>query len=81
MCPAFYQAKILRQGLGKTVQSIACMLQNRPDEEKDSPKTTLILAPLALLEQWAQEIEDKTEAETFSVLIYVSSSCIRRSRR
>lgn len=48
------------------------MLQNRPDNKKDTPSTTLILAPLALLEQWAQEIEDKTEAETFSVLIYVS---------
>lgn len=57
------------------------MLQNRPDEEEDGPKTTLILAPLALLEQWAQEIEDKTEAETFSVLIYVSSSLMPRTRR
>ncbi|GAA5899596.1 uncharacterized protein JCM6883_005269 [Sporobolomyces salmoneus] len=55
-------------GLGKTVESIALMCANEsrdPDE-----KTTLIVAPLALLEQWKEEIEEKTEKGYFSVFIY-----------
>ncbi|KAI0134083.1 SNF2 family N-terminal domain-containing protein [Xylariales sp. AK1849] len=46
-------------GLGKTVQALALILA-RPS--KDSVyKTTLIVAPLALLKQWEREIEDKVK--------------------
>ncbi|KAF9527621.1 SNF2 family N-terminal domain-containing protein [Crepidotus variabilis] len=45
-------------GLGKTVQMMAAMLMN-PPKGKGS-KTTLIIAPLALLDQWKTEIEEKT---------------------
>uniref|UniRef100_A0A8H8CFK2 Uncharacterized protein n=1 Tax=Psilocybe cubensis TaxID=181762 RepID=A0A8H8CFK2_PSICU len=45
-------------GLGKTVQMIATLIQNR--SEDPACKTNLIIAPLALLDQWKQEIETKT---------------------
>jgi len=66
-------------GLGKTVQAIGCMLMNRP--KKREPQTTLILAPLALLAQWKDEIEDKCAEETFSVLIYVGALVLRDRAR
>lgn len=54
-------------GLGKTISSIALMAGNR-QEKKGEPKTTLIVAPLALLQQWADEIESKSEG--LSVVVY-----------
>ncbi|KAJ9107372.1 hypothetical protein QFC21_000822 [Naganishia friedmannii] len=45
-------------GLGKTVQTIATMIANPSTDP--TCKTTLIVAPLALLEQWKLEIEHKT---------------------
>ncbi|KAL6409621.1 hypothetical protein AUP68_06002 [Ilyonectria robusta] len=57
-------------GLGKTLQSVSLILTNRKPE-KDSPgwkksfekveKTTLVVAPLALIRQWEHEIKDKVE--------------------
>ncbi|KAJ6590535.1 SNF2 superfamily protein [Mycena vulgaris] len=54
-------------GLGKTVQMIAAMCKH-PSEDP-ACKTTLIIAPLALLKQWALEIATKTNAD-WKVLIY-----------
>ncbi|KZV76703.1 hypothetical protein PENSPDRAFT_646154 [Peniophora sp. CONT] len=56
-------------GLGKTVQTIATMVANLPKKGSTRVKTTLILAPLALLPQWKQEIEDKTDG-SFKTIIY-----------
>ncbi|KAH7175678.1 SNF2 family N-terminal domain-containing protein [Dactylonectria macrodidyma] len=57
-------------GLGKTLQTISLLLTNRKPE-KDAPgwkknfekieKTTLVVAPLALIRQWEHEIKDKVE--------------------
>eukprot|EP00123_Amoebidium_parasiticum_P010980 comp20442_c0_seq1/m.25985 comp20442_c0_seq1/g.25985 ORF comp20442_c0_seq1/g.25985 comp20442_c0_seq1/m.25985 type:complete len:1073 (-) comp20442_c0_seq1:89-3307(-) len=46
-------------GLGKTVQTITTILKNR-QTDLTKPKITLVLAPLALLAQWRDEIQDKT---------------------
>ncbi|KAL1667297.1 SNF2 family N-terminal domain-containing protein [Schizophyllum commune] len=54
-------------GLGKTVQMIATMVYNRSKD--NNCKTTLIVAPVALLSQWTLEIEMKT-ACGFECVIY-----------
>ncbi|CAG8672922.1 4540_t:CDS:10 [Cetraspora pellucida] len=58
-------------GLGKTVQTIATLVINRPDTKKSrSSKSTLIVAPTALIYQWKSEILSKTEQDLFSVHVY-----------
>ncbi|CAD6573847.1 MAG: hypothetical protein CYPHOPRED_005227 [Cyphobasidiales sp. Tagirdzhanova-0007] len=71
-----YRGGILadEMGLGKTVQMISLMAMNRSDDPKE--KSTLILAPVALLEQWREEIESKT-AHTMRVHVYHGNSKIR----
>lgn len=57
-------------GLGKTLQSISLILTNRkpkPDTDAWKPqydkveKTTLVVAPLALIRQWEHEIKEKVD--------------------
>ncbi|CDZ97814.1 snf2 family amino-terminal protein [Phaffia rhodozyma] len=57
----------LAMGLGKTIQTVALMTKNISDNPRK--KGNLIIAPLALLDQWKTEIETRTNA-SFSVLIY-----------
>ncbi|KAJ3936205.1 MAG: SNF2 superfamily protein [Lentinula lateritia] len=64
-------------GLGKTVQMIALMMKNRPDDK--SRRTTLILAPTALLDQWKMEIKVKTNIG-LKVLIYHGPSKLKRAK-
>ena len=60
-------------GLGKTIQTIAMMLKHQP--AKDAlRKTTLIVAPVALLDQWYTELTTKSKA--FRVLkFYGKDKC------
>lgn len=56
-------------GLGKTIQTLA-LLVSRPSKN-DNCKTTLIVAPVALLKQWEREIRKKLKADhKLSVYIY-----------
>ncbi|KXN90402.1 hypothetical protein AN958_04271, partial [Leucoagaricus sp. SymC.cos] len=55
-------------GLGKTVQMIATMVKNPPDDD-DEYRTILVVVPAALLQQWKDEIEAKTNG-VFSVHIH-----------
>jgi SNF2 family DNA or RNA helicase len=70
-------------GLGKTIQSIAVILSNpRPDKDVEPEnkknkilsavgKTTLIVAPLALIKQWEAEINTKvTKSHSLKVLVH-----------
>lgn len=63
-------------GLGKTVQAIALLCTNKPkpDEVKAKQTCTLLLGPLALLEQWKDEIDEKTDAGAVKSLIYHGSN-------
>lgn len=56
-------------GLGKTVQAIAVSVANPPAPQSDR-KSILIVAPVSLLGQWAQEIAEKTTSLGSSILIY-----------
>lgn len=59
-------------GLGKTVQAISLILANKSAEVER--KTTLIIAPVSLLRQWAAEIASKIKPQfALSVAIYHGS--------
>ena len=48
-------------GLGKTLQALAVIVSNQSEDR--SRKTTLVVAPVALLYQWESEIKDKIKLE------------------
>lgn len=55
-------------GLGKTVEVIALITTNRPRPQ--DPKPTLIVTPLSVLNQWADEIRMHTTEGALSVYLY-----------
>ncbi|KAI1397509.1 SNF2 family N-terminal domain-containing protein [Hypoxylon fuscum] len=60
-------------GLGKTLQSIALILGNRKPADKHPgvEKTTLVVAPLALIRQWEAELKEKVaEGHRMKVLVH-----------
>ncbi|KAI8603489.1 SNF2 family N-terminal domain-containing protein [Dissophora ornata] len=59
-------------GLGKTVQTMA-LIVSRPSGPIDDP-ATLIVAPVALVYQWAEELKTKTQPGLLKVHIYHGSS-------
>lgn len=55
-------------GLGKTIQALALMVTRRSEDPGN--KTTLIVAPVALLRQWESEIEDKLKGGRHALTVY-----------
>ncbi|KAK0112612.1 hypothetical protein ONS95_014355 [Cadophora gregata] len=69
-------------GLGKTVQTLACMVGNPPGLEdiKRKVKATLIVAPATIVKQWTEEIEAHVNDKVFpKILHYKSSSTVSLS--
>ncbi|KAI9594577.1 SNF2 family N-terminal domain-containing protein [Syncephalis fuscata] len=61
-------------GLGKTVQTIALMLGNTSPDTKQ--KSTLIIAPLAVIRQWEAECQSKTTRGRLTVYVHHGSKRI-----
>ncbi|CAH6721762.1 DNA repair protein Rad5p [[Candida] jaroonii] len=56
-------------GLGKTIQALALILANKSEDQEC--KTTLVIAPVSLLRQWKQEMQDKVDSSSqLSIGIY-----------
>ncbi|KAI9924450.1 hypothetical protein ASPWEDRAFT_56533 [Aspergillus wentii DTO 134E9] len=58
-------------GLGKTIQVISLIIVNSQPKTPESTKTTLIIAPVGVMSNWKNQIEDHTNSENAPrVLIY-----------
>ena len=55
-------------GLGKTIQAISLISTRRSEDVTN--KTTLIVAPVALLRQWESEIKDKLKNGRHALTVY-----------
>jgi SNF2 family DNA or RNA helicase len=66
----------LNRSLGKTVQTLACMVGNPPGPEdiKRKVKTTLIVVPATVIDQWLDEIRVHAKRETFPKIMRYKSS-------
>ncbi|TGJ80765.1 hypothetical protein E0Z10_g8005 [Xylaria hypoxylon] len=63
-------------GMGKTLQTLACIVSNPPS--KDGPdkdcRTTLIIAPATAIEQWESEIEKHTDSSYIDGVLHYKQS-------
>ena len=77
-CKSEYKGDIIADdmGPGKTVQMIATMVINQP-QVQDKHCATLIVVPAALLLQWKEELETKTN-DIFDVHIQHGKDKIKR---
>lgn len=64
-----------QMGLGKTVQMIALMCEH--PAKKGDVKTTLVLCPLMIIDQWKRECENHTTNPKLKVHAYVGNQRIK----
>ncbi|KAF1919601.1 SNF2 family N-terminal domain-containing protein [Ampelomyces quisqualis] len=64
-----------QMGLGKTLQMLANIVNGRPPKHDAGPRTTLLVASPALIEQWRNEIEAHTNCN-LTMMRYCSGSRI-----
>lgn len=57
-------------GLGKTIQTIGLITATQSPAASKERRVTLIVTPLALIQQWAMEIQTKTVENRLSVLVH-----------
>ncbi|EPS34370.1 hypothetical protein PDE_09334 [Penicillium oxalicum 114-2] len=68
-------------GLGKTIQIISLIMANPSPRTPASSKTTLILAPVGVMSNWRNQIQDHTHsASAPKVLIYHGSGKKEKAR-
>ncbi|KAL1302769.1 hypothetical protein AAFC00_003116 [Neodothiora populina] len=63
-------------GLGKTVQAISLLVTHRSEDPFN--KTTLILAPVALLRQWREEIASKIKPGTHALRVFLHHASVKK---
>jgi SNF2 family DNA or RNA helicase len=63
-------------GLGKTVQTLACMVGNPPcdGDIKRNIRATLIVVPSSVINQWMEEIRNHAEATVFPKILHYKAS-------
>jgi len=63
-------------GLGKTVQTLACMVGNPPTpaDIKRNIRATLIVVPSTVIDQWLEEIRRHAEESVFPKIMHYKSS-------
>ncbi|KAI0440532.1 SNF2 family N-terminal domain-containing protein [Xylaria telfairii] len=66
-------------GMGKTLETLACIVSNRPTAEdiKEYGETTLVIAPATAIKQWEEEIKKHVDSDYIdsegAILHYKSS--------
>ncbi|KAI0204928.1 P-loop containing nucleoside triphosphate hydrolase protein [Astrocystis sublimbata] len=63
-------------GMGKTLETLACIVSNRPTDEdvKRFGKTTLIVAPAAAIFQWEEEIKKHVKRKYIEEVLHYKQS-------
>ncbi|GAA5972086.1 hypothetical protein JCM11641_002489 [Rhodosporidiobolus odoratus] len=67
-------------GLGKTIQMLSLILANPSDRKACKSKTTLVVCPVALMQQWKSEIETKSDGR-LRVLVHHGSGRATEGRK
>lgn len=64
-------------GLGKTIQMLSLIVSNKSDDIRC--KTTLIVAPVALMRQWKQEIQNKIKPGRHALTVYTHHGASKKT--
>lgn len=63
-------------GLGKTIQMLSLLVTRKSDDPRC--KTTLIVAPVALLRQWKQEIQQKLKTGRHALTVFTHHGATKK---